>query len=459
MAKPPAPTLSKLAVINDDGSRNHVHPADVKGRFNRVKPFVHFVLVAIYVVLPWVKVGGRPAVLVDIPAREFSFFGLVYNAQDFYLAFFVLTGIGFSLFLVSALWGRIWCGWACPHTVFLEGFYRRVERWIDGPREARIKLAKGPWTAEKVRKRVLKHGIYIVLSLVIAHIFLSYFVSLPRVFEMVRQAPGENLTPFLWVTVITGIIYFNFFWFREQLCLIICPYGRLQSSLGDKDTWIIGYDTQRGEPRGKKSDPNAGDCIDCRRCVTVCPTGIDIRNGLQMECIGCANCIDACDEVMLKIGREPGLVRYDTYRGLEGETRQFWRPRVFAYMFLGVLGLSVATYVFSHKTSFEANVLRVTGAPYVIDQDTLRNQIMVHVINKHSEDVTFLLDPCDGTPGVRITMPQRKVTLKPLASHHVPAVIETPRTGYKRGAVQACIDVTDVAAGSGRQLTIEVLGP
>ena len=453
------PNLSKLSVLNDDGSRNHVHPADVTGRFSRFKPWSQAILIAIYVALPFVQVGGHPAVHIDIPGRQFFLFGLVFNAQDFYLAFFVLTGIGFTLIFLSAVAGRLWCGWACPQTVFLEGVFRRIERWIDGPRPKRIKLQDGPWTGEKILKRAAKWGIYLGISLAISHVFLSYFVSLPGLVDMVQQPPAENMTVFLWMAASTGIMFFNFVWFREQLCLIICPYGRLQSALVDNHTVIIGYDEKRGEPRGKAKDGSNGDCVDCKRCIAVCPTGIDIRNGLQMECIGCANCIDACDAIMDKLGRPRGLVRYDSLDGLEGKPRRLLRPRLAYYALAGFVGLSVALFMFSTKKVFEANFIRLTGTPYVIEEGQLKNRVMLHVINKNSEDSTLRVGSCDGgETGVKLSIPQQEVRLAPLGSHQVPVVVEVPRDRFEVN-MRTCVRVADEVSGEVRDVPLQILGP
>ena len=307
--------------LRSDGSRNYVHPADVKGRFTRLRYTIFSVLIAIYVLLPFIKIGGHPAVFLDIVNRRFYLFGAVFNAQDFWLVFFLLSGVGLTLLIVTAIKGRLWCGYACPHTVFLEGVFRRIERLIEGPRAQRLRRNATGLSFDKVWRKLLKHGVYIVLALLLSHVFISYFVSLPSLVEMVQRSPAEHPTAFTWVIVMSAILYFNFSWFREQLCLIICPYGRLQSAMTDQDTMVIGYDFNRGEPRGKASDPSNGDCVDCKRCVVVCPTGIDIRNGLQMECVGCAACVDACDEIMTKVGRPEGLVRYDSLNGLRGQSQ------------------------------------------------------------------------------------------------------------------------------------------
>jgi cytochrome c oxidase accessory protein FixG len=325
-----------------DGGRNAVHPADVSGRFTRARTWLFPVLIAVYAILPWIQINGHPAVFLDIEHRRFYLFGGAFNAQDVWLIFFFVTGLGFALFVITTLWGRVWCGYACPQTVFLEGVFRRVERWIEGPRVVRIRRNAAAVSRDKLIRKIAVHALYVLFAAVVAHIFLSYFVSLERLWAMIAAGPVAHPFAFGFALVTTALFYLNFAWFREQLCLVICPYGRLQSLMTDDDTLVIGYDTGRGEPRGKRSDPAAGDCIDCKRCVVVCPTGIDIRNGLQIDCIGCAACVDACDEIMGKIGRAPGLVRYDSLRGFDGGARRFWRPRLALYAVLGVIGLVVA---------------------------------------------------------------------------------------------------------------------
>lgn len=384
--------------LRSDGRRNYVHPADVKGRFTSKRNVIFALLVATYVLLPWIEIGGHPALFIDIVARRFYIFGLSFNAQDTWLLFFLLSGLGFSLFVITAIFGRVWCGYACPQTVFLEGVFRRIERVIEGPRVRRMRRNAGAWNFDKVWRKTLKHILFITFAAAIAHVFISYFVSLPRLFQMMRHAPGEHMTAFVWVIALTGIMYSNFAFFREQMCLILCPYGRLQSVMTDKDTIIIGYDSLRGEPRGKKASSGSGDCVDCGRCTAVCPTGIDIRNGLQLDCIGCAACVDACDEIMHKLERPSGLIRYDSIRGLARETRKFWRPRLALYAGLAVLGLVVATIGVSSHKSFEANLLRLGGTPYLVEDDgRIQNLFEVHIVNKQSEPRSFEISPAEGS--------------------------------------------------------------
>ncbi|MGM0576081.1 MAG: cytochrome c oxidase accessory protein CcoG [Myxococcota bacterium] len=452
-----APNLDRLSVLDEAGGRKYVYPADARGKFSRIKPFVYAVLIAVYVGLPWIPIGGHPAVLIDLPMRRFYLFGATFNAQDVYLIFFLLTGIGFGLIMLSALWGRVWCGWGCPQTVFLDGVFRRLERWIEGPASRRKRLADGPWTLEKIWKKGLKHAIYVVLSAGIGLTFVAYFVGVDGVGEMFTAGPGSHPAAFAWSLGLTVVMYGNFWWFREQLCIVICPYGRLQSVLNDQDTINVTYDYVRGEPRGKVKDPERGDCIDCGRCVAVCPTGIDIRNGHQLECIGCAYCIDACDEIMDRVDQPRGLIRYESDRGVEERRRRFWRPRVFAYMFAGLAGLSVGTFMVTQNDPFEANLMRVQGAPYVVDDGELRNQLFLHLTNKGSEETTYTIRPLEGQED-RWVLPQRKVTVPSLTDSKLPVVAVVPHDAFEPGMTLG-LTVHGTATDLTRTVEMRILGP
>lgn len=449
--------LDRLHVLDSHGSRRYVYPADVRGRFSRLKPWVFAVLILIYVTLPFIRIGGHPAILIDIPSRHFYLFGKVFNAQDFYLFYFLLTGVGFSLIALSALFGRVWCGWACPQTVFLEGIFRRIERLLEGSASQRSRLAEGPWTGEKILRKGVKHLLYLGVSFCLAHVLLAYFVSMPGLLSMIHGGPRAHVTPFLWALAFTTIIYLNFWWFREQLCLIVCPYGRLQSALQDQDTVVIGYDRRRGEPRGKVGTAGAGDCVDCGRCMAVCPTDIDIRNGLQLECVGCAYCIDACDEIMDKLGRARGLIRYDSERGLNEGKRRFWRGRVYGYVVAGMIGLTVATTLFLRHQNFEANVLRGQGAPYVLEGDMVRNQFLVHLVNKNPVESILTIAP-EGHPAVRFIVSQPEVRLPSLESQKVPVVLMLARAQLQPN-MEVRLQIRDGASGDHKVLHIRVLGP
>ena len=452
------PTVDTVTTIRADGSRRDIHPADVHGRFTSFRRLAAWVLIAIYLLLPWIPINGAPAVFLDVAERRFHFFGFTLAAQDMWLLFFGVSGLGFGLFFLTALFGRLWCGWACPQTVFLEHVYRRIERWIDGDATQRRALAAAPAGAAKALRLVAKHALYFLVALLITHLFLAYFVSLPRLWLYMHEAPGENWTAFLFVFVAAGLLYFNFAWFREQLCIVICPYGRLQSAMTDDHSLVIGYDTKRGEPRGKLGTPDAGSCVDCNRCVQVCPTGIDIRQGLQLECIGCAACIDACDEVMTKVERPKGLIRYDSFVGLGGGRTRWLRSRTLVYGALLLVGAAVATYAFSTVRPANFLVYRMTGSAYFVDKADVRNQFLVRIVNKRSVPATFTVH-ADGLPaGVAQNGFRAPVTIPAMGEEVGPLVITAGRSGY-HGPFHFTVTVQDEARTFELSRQVEFMGP
>ena len=431
MASSKSPNLVSVTTINDDGSRYFLHPSDVKGRWNVARRLVGLVLIAIYILLPWIPINGNPAVFLDVENRMFHLFGLTLVPQDLWVMFFAISGMGFALFFITSLLGRIWCGWACPYTVFLDHIYRRIERWIEGDAIARRALAKGPWTAGKIAKRVLKHFLYAIVAAAIAHVFLSYFVSMQRLYGFMHEGPLQHATAFGIVIFLTLVLWFCFGYFREQFCIIMCPYGRLQSALTDDDTINVGYDEKRGEPRGTKGKAE-GDCVDCHRCVQVCPTGIDIRNGLQLECIGCTACIDACDDIMTKVDRPKGLIRYDSFNGFTGKKRRFLRPRVYAYCALAILGLGALTLVASKKARpFNATISRTGGAGFFSDANSVRNIYKVRVFNKRNQTATVTIHLGKDTPaGYQLSGADQSFSLPALSEMSRTCVVLAPLNAY-----------------------------
>lgn len=461
------PLVDMKSSLHLDGSRAYVHPADVKGRFATARKLVFVVLLAVYVALPWINVGGHPAVFLDIESRSFFLFGASFNAQDIWMLVFVVTGAAFGLVFLTAAAGRVWCGWACPQTVFLEALFRRLERLLQGPREKRLRRNAGPLTWDKVWRKTLTHLGYVVLAFLIAHVLLAYFVSVPQLLRAMQQSPAAHPEAFAVVAVLTGILLFNFAWFREQFCVILCPYGRLQSALLDPDSLVIGYEKSRGEPRGKakKADATAGDaaekhgdCVDCGRCVTVCPTGIDIRNGLQMDCVACTACIDACDEIMDKLNRPRGLIRYDSMAGLVGQPRRFFRPRIALYLVLGAFGVAAATFAYGRRVDFESNVLRVQGPPYTLEGGLVRNAFTIHIVNKRSSETVFLIEPVPA-PGATFLVPLREVRLKPLAQVSAPVFVTLPANDFVSDRALPLRVVPKGFEAEARTITLPFLGP
>ncbi|MFT3765723.1 MAG: cytochrome c oxidase accessory protein CcoG [Minicystis sp.] len=453
------PVLENRSSLRTDGKRNFVHPADVRGRFNTGRKIGFWALIAVWLALPWIKINGQPTLFLDIEHRKFFLFGATFNAQDIWLMFFLLTGVAFGLVYLTALLGRVWCGYACPQTVFLEGIYRPIERLVEGSREQRIRRNAGGFTFDKAWRKVAKHGLYVLASVFVAHIFLSYFVSVPKVFEMVRHNPADHPEAFGWAMGTTAFFYGNFAWFREQLCLIVCPYGRLQSVLIDDDSLVIGYDQKRGEPRGKAKQQGVGDCVDCNRCVVVCPTGIDIRNGLQLDCIACSACVDACDEVMDKLHRPRGLVRYDSLNGLRGASKRVLRPRVYVYTALMIAGLCASTLAFRQHKPFEANILRLPGLPYVVEDGKVRNSFELHLVNKHPGTESFEIT-AEPAPGLTFVIASPAVSLESLAQVRIPVFVTNDQSA-QRGDFPVKIHVRRKGAPEGEQslVTAKFVGP
>ncbi|MCU0686144.1 MAG: cytochrome c oxidase accessory protein CcoG [Polyangiaceae bacterium] len=417
--------------LGTDGRRRLVVPADVRGRFQWARRVAFAALVALWAALPVVHVGGAPAVFLDVDARRFYLFGLTFNAQDAWLVFFGLTGFGFGLVYATALAGRVWCGWACPQTVFLEGLFRPIERLFEGPREKRLRRDAGPVTLERALRKAGKHAAFVVLAFVVAHLFLAYFVSWSHLPGLLRSPPFAHPEAFAWAIGTTTLLYVNFAWFREQFCVVLCPYGRLQSVLLDSDSLVVGYDAARGEPRGKVGRPGAGDCVDCGRCVVVCPTGIDIRNGLQLDCIACTACIDACDAVMDKLDRPRGLVRYDSQNGLAGRPRRLLRPRLALYTALLAIGASVTAVAARGRRDFEATLARLPGAPYTLEGGEVRNAFQLHLVNKRAGREAFSLR-VEAPSAVVVVLPLSRVEVEGLGDARVPVFLSIPRGSFER---------------------------
>jgi cytochrome c oxidase accessory protein FixG len=395
----PAPLTRALRAPSPAGEGNgrelyapraKVYPREVEGRFDRLRTLAVVGLLGLFYALPWVRWEGRQAVLFDLPARKFYVFGLTFFPQDFFLLTWLLIIAALSLFFFTAVAGRLWCGYACPQTVWTQIFVW-MERWTEGARQQRIKLDKAPWSANKVLRKSAKQLLWILFSLYTGYTFVGYFTAIDVLSREVLTASLGGWESF-WVLFYGFATYGNAGHMREQVCKYMCPYARFQSAMFDKHTLIITYDAQRGEPRGargRRADPRAkrlGDCIDCTLCVQACPTGIDIRKGLQLECIACAACIDACDSVMDKMKYPRGLVRYSTQATMEGEPTKALRPRIVIY---GALLLAlVAGFIIAvaHRQLVELDVLRDRNALYrELSGGEIENVYTIRLVNKDTQ--------------------------------------------------------------------------
>jgi cytochrome c oxidase accessory protein FixG len=416
-------------------------------------------LLAVYFALPWIPVNGHPAVFLDVIHRQFHLFGLTFVTQDLWLGFFVITGVGFSLFYITALLGRVWCGWACPQTVFLD-IVRRIERVCEGDAQARRRLDSSPWTLDKTLRRGGSRLAIGLFAFAIAHLSLSYYVSIPYLYEMMTHSPGEHLGAFVAMIAMTAALWFDFAWFREQFCIILCPYGRIQGALTDDNTLVIGYDEKRGEPHGKISAAS-GDCVDCRKCVQVCPTGIDIRQGMQLECIGCAACIDACDSVMDKVGRDRGLIRYDSLNGIKRKPRRIIRPRIIVYTVLLCAGIVALGLALSRFQSLSVSMNRLSSAAYFLDgpdEMTIRNQFMLRIMNKRHAAMDCKIEVLNAPAGLEIGGIEKVYHIASETAEIVALIMRLPRANFKRD-IPLKVRISSLDGKSSVERTMTFLGP
>lgn len=411
---------TRLATTDEAGHRVYVYPEDVKGIWrNRRKIFFWF-LILLYLVLPWTQFGGKQTILLDIVRREFTFFGHTFYGHDAPLLIFVFLGIPLFFGFVTSIWGRVWCGWGCPQTVFIDAIYQTIERWTEGKARAREALDKAPWNAVKIAKKGSKWILFLLVSMHIGHSFVGYFVGTRELYGITMAPPTANWGVFVATWIATGIVLFDFGWFREQFCIIACPYGRFQSVMMDDHSMIVTYDESRGEPRRAPdvASANEGDCINCYHCVKVCPTGIDIRRGTQMECIACTNCIDACDEIMDKVGKPKGLIRYDSELGKQGIKVKKFGFRSAIYLTLLTVVLSLFIYFINQQDALRVGILRGSKTTFRLVGNGEQQQVLNHFnvtidANKGSKHgVFFKLKNPDMASKIQLKTPHVPWTLK-----------------------------------------------
>ncbi len=392
MAKQKEYFRDKLTTVDEKGKRVWLYPKKPKGRFTNKRKILAFILLAFLYTGPFIKVHGEPLLMFNILQRKFIIFGMIFYPQDFHLI--VLSFITLIIFIVlfTVIYGRIFCGWICPQTIFMEFVFRRIEYWIEGDAAAQRRLNKQPMNFEKFRKKTLKHAIFYLIAFITANTFLAYIIGKDALFQAYSEGLPENLKGFIGLLIFSGVFYFIFAFFREQVCTIACPYGRLQGVLIDPKTLIVAYDYKRGEPRAplaKAVEGENGDCVDCHACVAVCPTGIDIRNGTQLECINCTACIDACDATMERVNKPKGLIRYDSEEGIEKGEHHLFNPRTIAYSAVLVLLLVFVGALFVMRGDYEATILRVRGTMYQeVNKDSISNIYNYNLVNKSNKPIS-----------------------------------------------------------------------
>lgn len=396
----------RIATIDESGKRKWIYAYQPKGKFYNIRTILSVLYFLIFFGLPFVEIDGRPLFQFNIPEAKFIIFGKIFWPQDFFI--FGLTMVTFVFFIVlfTAAFGRLFCGWACPQTNFMEMMFRRVEYWVLGDAPAQRQLKNAPWTGNKIFKLGLKHVLFFLLSFIIANFFLAYIIGIKELQKIITEPVTEHVAGFASIIVFSGVFYGVYAFFREQACTVVCPYGRLQSVLLDKNSMIVAYDYKRGEPRGnfkKQAELNLGDCIDCHQCVKVCPTGIDIRNGVQMECVGCTACIDACNYIMDSIDKPRGLIRYASENSIaKGEPLRY-TTRMKLYTGLCFLLLSVLSVILLTRKDVDATVIRTAGMLYQErGTDSISNLYNIRMVNKTTQDLNIEVRLVDA-PG-RIQM-------------------------------------------------------
>ncbi len=451
------PEQRVLSTLEADGSRRWLTPKLSKGRFWQWRRVVAYLLIAIYALAPFVTINGRPAILLDLISRQFTILGVTFLPTDSVLLSLLLVLVAVTIFAATALAGRVWCGWACPQTVYMEFVFRPLERLFTG------RTGKGgPPAAVAAWRTIAFYASSLIVCWHLANMFLAYFVGAHRLHAWIwSAAPWEHPGPFAVVLFLTALMMFDFCYWREQLCIIGCPYGRFQSVMLDRNSAIIGYDEARGEPRGKGREREAaglGDCIDCNQCVVVCPTGIDIRAGLQMECIGCAQCIDACDAVMDKINRPRGLVRYSSQAAMAKEPVRLLRPRVVLYTGLMALLLVAMGVVIVSQRAFDVVPLRGLGLPFTLTATgDVENVIRLRIVNRTDAPATYSLAGVSPAT-LRITSVQANISAGPRETVMEPVHLVIPQADFGPGVLDVVLRVTNQTADS-RDIPFRMLGP
>jgi cytochrome c oxidase accessory protein FixG len=411
-----APSLSEehdsfrnaLASVARDGRRRWIYARQPSGRYYRARTILSWFLLAFLLLAPFVEVGGQPLMLLNVLERRFVILGVLFRPQDFYFVVLLALTTLVTIVLATVVVGRVWCGWLCPQTVFMEMLFRKLEYLIEGSAEQQVRRERAPWTWDKAVRRTVKHGVFFGLSFVIANVFLAWIIGAGQLKIIVTDPPSQHLAGLSAIVVFSFVFYMVFVRFREQACILACPYGRMLSALTDARTVMVTYDWRRGEPRGRllrtRTDAagrTSGDCIDCHQCVTVCPTGIDIRDGIQLECVNCTACMDACDGVMTKVGRPRGLIRYTSEDALRHGAPRWISARSAAYGAVWLVLLGIVAVVQAGRRDVDVLILRQPGTIYnTVAGGDVANFYNVQVLNRTGKGRQVRIDvaaPAGGT--------------------------------------------------------------
>ncbi|MHB8897758.1 MAG: cytochrome c oxidase accessory protein CcoG [Thermoguttaceae bacterium] len=453
----PTPENPVMSTMRQDGSRRWMYPRLAAGRFWHARRWLAYALIAIFTLVPYLRFGGKPLVLLDLPARRFTILGMTFLPTDTVLLALLLVTANLGVCLITALLGRVWCGWMCPQTVYMEFVYRPLERLFDGPPGIRHTPGK---QATPLRK-LLKAAVFLLVSALLAHTFLAYFVGVNTLAVWMTRSPLEHPAAFLLVAGVTALMMFDFGYFREQTCLVACPYGRFQSVMLDRDSLIVTYDPARGEPRakGRRHDGDGlGDCVDCGMCTDACPTGIDIRDGLQMECVACTQCIDACDSMMDRLKRPRGLIRFSSQARIAGQPARLVRPRVILYPAVILVFLAALAGALAWKSTADVTLLRGLGRPfYEGAPGEILNQLRVKIQNRSAQQRSYHIDVAADSPA-RLSLGQNPLAVDAGQSRVEPVMISLPRSAFEEGQYELRLRVSD-GHDFDRQYTYRLLGP
>ena len=429
---------NKITTVDEQGKRKWLYPKKPKGKFTNYRNYTSYFLLVVLFAIPWIKIDGEPFLMFNIITRKFVLFGQVFWPQDFHIFGLIMISMVIFVVLFTSVYGRIFCGWICPQTIFMEMIYRKIEYLIDGDYKEQQHLKKQPWNVEKIGRRGLKYTLFYIIALAISHTFLAYIIGADELVKIQTSPVREHLGGFLAIIGFSWVFFFVFAWFREQVCLIVCPYGRLQGVMLDRNSLVVAYDYIRGEGRSKfrknenRKEAGKGDCIDCNQCVNVCPTGIDIRNGTQLECINCTACMDACDFMMESVKLPTGLIRIDSENAIAEHKKNKFSTRSKAYTIVLVVLLVFIGFLFKLRGGVETTILRTPGVMYQENENgTISNLFNLKVVNKSSSTLVLSFKLLNSNGEIKM-VGQEVLTVKKGESNQQAFFVEIPKNDLKQ---------------------------